>query len=986
MREKERGEGGNDRDPEDSPERLSPGKISLTQSIGGLRPPTHALAGPGKHSLTQDLRPIRAAGKGGGTPLLAPVRAQMEASFGVDFSAVRIHEDGLAEMLDAQAYAQGTDIHFAAGRYEPSSAQGIELLGHELTHVVQQADGRTEETVQSKGNAIHDDPALEREADTLGAAAVRGEQIGVLGGASRTAGGTSVQRKVTVNPIASSRHNKLALLGDGTPANPGLTISALNAYVAAQADWFSEPSLTQPDRDAVWKVLLLLKEGAHMAVALASLRTGEVAALPGGSMNKLKKYAACFDSAKETIQLTTAAATMARALQLGQAIIDLEAFVPTPVLRVVIPESGLVYLVDKAKIPELKKYYQLFKPTLETPAEWPHVELLLTETVGKYAALAPWIHDLHIFTAATRVRLLVNIGDKSRSLPVLLVLFSASDWNEAFLQASNLEAAILNPKNLALVVQGAASIGAATGEVNRVANDYGQRTMSWDWNSWSIVYSPGRLGQVVIAGHGSDQSVEMASPGTGAMAQDDNRHVAYDQSPVDSSDPKKNGTELLIDTVLSRMDPKHANVVFAGCLVGSHEIPPGTNVGNAATAQANLQAAIAAHPNLADYVRQRMAAKGITGTVQAANGSTTFDSFNVDPATGRAQLSNPGDPDIGGTKLQYVRTGIEPEGALRAALECYADPAIGPAKTTTEIRARVTGLAGNTGWWETITRVGFELCLPPAPADVDIAKMLDVSHRIAAWFFGGWDNMINVQNMANNVTVAEAPKVFAAMLTSSWATADHLQVGVPEAWMQHDATKGASFMAALTASSLKRETFQPLLARGIVDPKLATLLPIGAPTKGQLILAFTIAVKDGIAMPKPVRDFLRAAAGGKTASTFPAALGVGPLIAPTGELSVLENIGLAPTSPPSGGGTTIVDGNVDANHDNKNETYIAVSPHEATVTASVLNVRSRPNAASAIIDTVSMGTVMRVMGQTQGGWSFVDHQGKTGFVASKYIK
>jgi hypothetical protein len=492
----------------------------------------------------------------------------------------------------------------------------------------------------------------------------------------------------------------------------------------------------------------------------------------------------------------------------------------------------------------------------------------------------------------------------------------------------------------------------------------------------------------VIAGHGSDQSVEMASPGTGASAQNDNRQVAYDQAPVDSSDPKKNGTELLIDTVLSRMDPKDANVVFAGCLVGSHDIPAGTNVGNAATAQANLQAAITAHPNLADYVRQRMATKGVTGTVQAANGSTTFDSFNVDPTTGRARLSNPGDPDISGTKLQYVRTGIEPEGALRAALECYADAAIGPAKTTTEIRTRVAGLAGNTGWWETITRVGFELCLPLGAGDVDVGKLLDVVHRIAAWFFGGWADMIDVQNMANNVTAAEAPKVFPAMLSSSWATADHLKVGVPEAWMQLDASKAAPFMAALTASGLKRETFQPLLARGIIDPKLATLLPIGAPTKGQLILALTIAVKDGAAMPKSVNDFLRAAAGGKKTATFPAALGVGPLIAPTGELSVLENIGLAPTSaalPSVGGGTTVVDGNVDADHNNKNETYIAVSPHEATVNATTLNIRSRPNAASAVVDTVATGTVMRVMGETQDGWSFVDHQGKTGFVSSKYL-
>ncbi len=926
----------------------------------------------------------RIGGSIGGSALAPPVRAQMESAFGADFSAVRVHEDSQAEALDAQAFTRGSDIHFAPGRYNPSSGSGLELLGHELTHVVQQGQGRVGETVQTKGNSLNDDSALEREADTLGAAAARGERVGSFGGTF--ASGATVQRKVTVTPIPTAKLDRLTLIGDGTPAKPGLTISALQAYVARQADWFSEPSLTQVDRDTVWKVLLNFKGGATN-VALGSLHTGEVAALAGASLAQLAKYAACYDTTKETIQLSTPAPTMARALQLGQAVIDLEAFVPTPVMRVVIPESGLIYLVDNAKIPELKSYYNLFHPTLETPGEWKYVEELLNETVATYAALVGWVTDLHIFTIAARTRLAANVADKSRSLPVLLILFSATDWNNAFMQASNLEASILNGKNLALVVQGMASLGAGAAMVTKVADDYGQQTSTWSWKTWSHVKSPGRLGQVVIAGHGSDQSAEMASPGTGARVEDDGGastpRVEYDKTGVDSSDPVKNGTQLLIDTVLSRMDPKDANVVFAGCLVGSHSLA-GTNVGNAATAQANLNAAVAAHPNLSDYVRQRMTAMGVTGTVQAANGSTTFDSFNVD-GTGHAQLSNADDPHVGGTKLEYVQTGIEPQGALRAALECYGDPKIGPAKTTTEMRKHVGGLAGNAGWWQSMTRLGFELCLPPAPADMNVAMALDLSERIDVWFDSGWDNMINVQSLANAVVVAEAPKVFGAMLATAWGGQDHIAVGMREAWMQHDAAQAGPFMAALTASGLTRETFKRLLARGIVDPKLATLLPIGAPTKGQLLLALTIAALDGAGMPAAVRDFLRAAAGGARTSTFPAALAVGPLIAPVSELEILNNIGLGPAAAVGGGGPVTVDGNVDADHNKTNETFISVSPHQATVTASQLNIRKKPSAGSAIVGTAKTGDVLKVMGETADGWSFVDNLGKTGFVSSSFI-
>jgi hypothetical protein len=934
------------------------------------------------------LRPIPTNGKGGGTQLPAPVRARMESAFGVDFSAVRIHEgDGLAEQMNAEAYTQGTDIHFAAGTYSP------ELLGHELTHVVQQAQGKVQVTQEKQGVGLNDNASLEHEADAIGATAAAGQSVdGVAVSSGAMSGGSGeapVQRKAKVHVVAAAKKDKETVLGDGTPAHRGLAIRDLDAYVTGQADWFSEPTFAPADRDAVWKILLMLREGPHMLTGLGALETGAIAALGPADLSKLKKYAQCFNPALQTVQLTTAATTMARALELGQAIVDLEAFVPKPVLRVVIPESGLLYLVDKKKIADFKKYYATHSPTLETPAEWPHVQDLLVEGVAKYASLAGFVADLHIFTPAGRQRLVANVADKSRSKPVMLILMSATDWNTAFMQAANLEGAITNNKNLAIVVQGPASLGAATGMVNKVADDYGQQTKSLDWSGWPprVVTSKGKLGQVVIAGHGSDQSVEMASPGTGASASADNRNVSYDEAGINSGNPGA-GTEALIDAVISRMDPKDANVVFAGCLVGSHEIPAGTDLsGGSAAAQTELQKQLKAHPNLRDYVEARMKLAGVTGTVQAANGSTTFSSFNVN-AAGKAQLSNPDDPHIGGTKLQYVQTGVEPEGVLRAILECFADPAIGPTKVTAEMRTRAAALKGVTEWWQAITHLGLELCMPPAGSDVNAATVLDVSHRIAGWFFGGWAEMIGVQAMANSTRPAEVATVFPAIMATDTATEDFLNVGGRIAWMQHDAAQAAPMMAALTASSLKRETFKPLLARGIIDPKLATLLPVGAPTKGQLILALTIAVDDGVAMPAPVKTFLRAAAGGKTTSTFPAALGVGPLIAPSSEISVLEAIGLAPKSAPSassGSAPVVVDGNVDANHNKTNETYVTVAPREAKVNVGTLNVRREASVSSKIIDTVSSGDTVRVMGETMSGWSFIDHDGKTGFVYSKFI-
>lgn len=97
------------------------------------------------------------------------VKSRMESSFNNDFSHVRVHADSSkAPEVGALAYTQGSDIHFAPGQYSPDSSSGRQLLGHELTHVVQQGEGRVRPTTEVNGMPVNDSPALEKEADVLG--------------------------------------------------------------------------------------------------------------------------------------------------------------------------------------------------------------------------------------------------------------------------------------------------------------------------------------------------------------------------------------------------------------------------------------------------------------------------------------------------------------------------------------------------------------------------------------------------------------------------------------------------------------------------------------------------------------------------------------------------------------------------------------------------------------------------------------------------
>lgn len=82
--------------------------------------------------------------KGSGQPLSNEVKKPMEQAFGNDFSDVHTHTDSEADILNkelnAKAFTVGQDIFFREGEYSPGSDNGMKLIAHELTHVVQQAN------------------------------------------------------------------------------------------------------------------------------------------------------------------------------------------------------------------------------------------------------------------------------------------------------------------------------------------------------------------------------------------------------------------------------------------------------------------------------------------------------------------------------------------------------------------------------------------------------------------------------------------------------------------------------------------------------------------------------------------------------------------------------------------------------------------------------------------------------------------------------
>jgi hypothetical protein len=134
--------------------------------------PNLSLQKPGETNTTQLAKGAGGSSEGGSpqgnsTGMPDNLKSGIESLSGMSMDHVRVHRNSdKPAQLNAHAYAQGSDIHVGPGQEKH--------LPHEAWHVVQQAQGRVQPTRQMKGKVnINDDTGLEKEADVMGAKALK---------------------------------------------------------------------------------------------------------------------------------------------------------------------------------------------------------------------------------------------------------------------------------------------------------------------------------------------------------------------------------------------------------------------------------------------------------------------------------------------------------------------------------------------------------------------------------------------------------------------------------------------------------------------------------------------------------------------------------------------------------------------------------------------------------------------------------------------
>jgi hypothetical protein len=150
------------------------------------------------------------------------LKTVMEAMSGFSLADVVVHRNSAEPArIGAAAFAKGDQIHLAPGQERH--------LPHEAWHVVQQKQGRVRTSAQMKGEKLNDEPALEGEADVMGARAAAHAGRGPL--ADQGVGLARVHPLGDGAPVQRTVYNSMDAMW--TALDPGRTRQQIEAVINA---------------------------------------------------------------------------------------------------------------------------------------------------------------------------------------------------------------------------------------------------------------------------------------------------------------------------------------------------------------------------------------------------------------------------------------------------------------------------------------------------------------------------------------------------------------------------------------------------------------------------------------------------------------------------------------------------------------------------------------------------------------------------------
>jgi hypothetical protein len=973
-----------------------PGKQTLTSAL-----PAVQRRADGAGAAAGDVAAIAQRGVAGPGQAL-PHGGQIQALFGRhDVSGVQAHVGGAAadasHQLGAAAYATGSAVAFRA-------APDLHTAAHEAAHVVQQRGG-----VQLRGGVGEAGDAYEQHADAVADAVVAGRSAeGLL---DPMAGGGAVTPAVQRKGTGPAGEGPNTVKGGGATATPatartyaqitGDKIAAFVAYADQQADWSMQ--IADAGQQAELRALMTwLRAKDERQTALNGFGVGDVLAAKA-DLAALDAYARARGTTTVRVK---AVATVAGAVAVGKDVIKLEGACPPVQLHQIFPADFYEWLSAEGKVDLFVTYVKTCHPMLQANNGAEIRSFITLATVrdpSSFKDIAD-VRSYHRFQEPALVALRAAQAGNPAGKPFTLILHSALDWNGAFHQDPELTRAIVAPSNHTIMIEGAESLDAIAARLPAIVALHGRSEPDKKDPKKTVK----RIDQVMMAGHGSAHSIELAGDlakdGAGNL-QTDAGELRINDDHLDvtkgSKDPeavkRAKKTEAFLHTVMSYMseDPAtaHGRIVFNACLTASNEIDPAKiDDKKPAAEQAKLmQAQIAKSPSLVEEMRAIAKDTGHNVDVRGGNGS--FGRVGLIDGTGALDIvadgaePTPGkkrglDPELTNPdKLVYAEKGADPQGCMSAVAESWAKD---PAKTITAVQNRRKTPNG-TDWDEAVIQAMYELVDKRYPANgakiVQLASVTDGFKELAS---EGASRPWAIWNLGDDADWASLEASLSPH--ADFKTQPFAQLVFYEGWYAGHPAKEAKFLAALGAMTVR--TSQDFLYMAQLFKSWATLVPATSkkpPDAGRLNLALRDVTDNGDKAQAHTKTFLASLV---TAHAFTVDVNT-PLDSLGTDDSVLRALGLA-ASQAAGKGKPAKgpapDANVDMDGDGTNESVVEPMTATGRVTATELHVRAQPTTKGKEHPaTLKKGDQVPVMGQVDG-WYLVDHAGVRGYAAKPHVE
>jgi hypothetical protein len=763
---------------------------------------------------------------------------------------------------------------------------------------------------------------------------------------------------VAVAPPATSAsyHNAAAIYA--------MTLSAFDTYAREQADWANSPApnaLNAADKRTLRTILEFgrspsILNGCGNMTVQSFKDKGIVPAVTA----PLRTYSQAVARTVPTVEILQID-DINKGIEFGKALQKLEAGLGGAIIKTIIKEDGsqtqLQDLISASKIDALISYYRVCRPVLHANngAEIDSFLSLHGEGANpvSYQGKLQRVRNFHRFEKAALDRLVLNQSNTSKTKPLALILHSTFDHNGAFHRDPNLTAAITDNHNLTLMVEGKSSLAEMQGELRPLARRYGKNN---------------RISQVMIAGHGNARMMEL----TGTL----DRKTGEQRDDAIDLDHNARHTQAFFQALLQNMESgPNARIVLNACLTASNTVP-GPLDPDPVKAQQQINQAIAAKPSLATHLQNMATSQGVNVGVRGANASIGQVGL-INPATGLLDIIPVGgaDPAVTSDKFTYVKEGREPEGAMRAVVECWAQDQARCLQAVRDRRAHAYG----TGWDEQIIQAAYGIVLSNS---TNANLMNQLAQTVGGLSELKFRDECRVWMIRRVLPAAHLHALFTSLTTTpNWATDHHIPLVVYQVWQKTDNSKRADLINQLSHfNCLQASTFVDTAFLGADLAQLLPVPPASPPPAERLKLALIHVSKGGVNPGDAGREYLRGVAGG--GRTFPPALNINGLLAGLStEQDILQSIGLGAVAAAAAapGAPAAPAPNVDLDGDGTNDFYVESLTRRGGVSVESLRVRDRPNTSAAILNVFSQGRRVTIIGEISN-WYAIEFGNRTAFV------